>query len=162
MLPEGHHEWRGVPEHVTLTAPDELAVFLHGAHHRRCVNECTNRCKPLLIKASAKCSVNLKMIFQNKYTKLFRSLNLLEDSFSGDSCQCSCPFLPKTHSLVGVQSHLAAHCWVSAVPKLGHARLERSNVGEGSWNNKCGGDSAPLLCSLFPRPPRGHSQSQGF
>ena len=35
---------------LTLTAPDEMAVALHGW-----VNVCINRCKSLWIKASAKC-----------------------------------------------------------------------------------------------------------
>ena len=41
--------------HLTLTAPDELAVALHGWLCRRCVNVCINWCKSLWIKASAKC-----------------------------------------------------------------------------------------------------------
>ena len=41
--------------HLTLTAPDELAVPLHVWLCRRCVNACINRCKSLWIKASAKC-----------------------------------------------------------------------------------------------------------
>ena len=41
--------------HLTLTAPDELAVALHGWLCRWCVNVCIKRCKSLWIKASAKC-----------------------------------------------------------------------------------------------------------
>ena len=41
--------------HLTLNAPDELAVALHGWLCRRCVNVCINWCKSLWIKASAKC-----------------------------------------------------------------------------------------------------------
>ena len=37
-----------------LPAPDELAVALHAAICRRCVNVCMKRCKSLCIKASAK------------------------------------------------------------------------------------------------------------
>ena len=45
---------------LTLTAPDELAVALHGWLCRRCVNVCINRCNSLWIKASAKCQCNCK------------------------------------------------------------------------------------------------------
>ena len=41
--------------HLTLTAPDELAVALHGWLCHRCVNVWINRCKSLWIKAAAKC-----------------------------------------------------------------------------------------------------------
>ena len=40
--------------HLTLTAPDELAVAFHGLLCRRCVNLCINWCKSLWIKASAR------------------------------------------------------------------------------------------------------------
>ena len=42
-------------KHLTLTAPDELAVALHGWLCRRCVYVCINRCKSLWMKASAAC-----------------------------------------------------------------------------------------------------------
>ena len=54
---------------LTLTAPDELAVAMHGAHFCRCVNVCTNGWKlgnvvkrlerPLVRKALYKCQLQL-------------------------------------------------------------------------------------------------------